>query len=387
VKYAIYPGYLGGGEFVIVLDAVDVHENILATARRILEVLAEPVLIENSEIRVQPRIGVSIHPDNHGDAEALLSHAITAMHHANFKSPAGGVCQFFSHAMNEDAVRRLTLESELRQALSENQFELYFQAKVRATSGEVRGVEAPLRWRHPERGLVAPGEFIPVAEASGLIVALGDWVLKEACQHAASWRSMGLPPLSIAVNFSAAQFSSPGLVDAVRMTLHATGLAPCDLEMELTESTVMDDVEKSLQILNALKNLGVRLSIDDFGTGYSSMAYLKQFPIDILKIDRSFVSEAANDADSAAIVTAITALAHTLQHEVVAEGVETREQFEFLRDLGCEEVQGYLFSRPLPEADFLEWFRIRNALDAIDHGNRACPESVTARTTTLRVIA
>lgn len=259
--------------------------------------------------------------------------------------------------MNAGAEDRVQLESELHNAIKLNQFQLYYQPKVDTTTGEVRSAEALIRWAHPTRGLIGPGDFIPLAEECGLIGDVGDWVLREACRQARAWQQAGVAPLRVSVNLSASQFRQQGLVDSIREALDAAGLQPRFLEVELTESAVMSDPEESIAILEQLSTMGVLVSVDDFGTGYSSMSYLRRFPIDKLKIDRVFISEIVNRPEDASIVRAIVSLAHSLRLKVVAEGVETASQLAFLKAVGCDEYQGYHFSRPLPAAGFEELIR------------------------------
>ncbi|MDP2432944.1 MAG: EAL domain-containing protein [Pseudomonadota bacterium] len=259
--------------------------------------------------------------------------------------------QFYTGDMNERASERLTLEHDLRRALERGEMLLHYQPQIELASGRIVGLEALLRWRHPRLGLVPPERFIAIAEDSGLIVPIGEGVLHEACRQSLAWQAAGLPAITIAVNLSAVQFRRAGLEDSLRDILTATGLPPHLLELELTESVVMDQADATVAILNRLHDLGVRLSIDDFGTGYSSLAYLKRFPIEKLKVDQSFIHDVAHDADDAAIVRGIIGLAHSLGLGVIAEGVETREQLDFLREIGCEQAQGNYFSPPLPPAE------------------------------------
>jgi EAL domain-containing protein (putative c-di-GMP-specific phosphodiesterase class I) len=270
--------------------------------------------------------------------------------------------QFYTPAMNDEAQERLRIESALRNALERNEFVLHYQPQVCLASGKVVGMEALIRWKHPELGMVAPDRFISVAEETGLIVPIGAWVMRTACAQNKLWQDAGLGKLRVAVNLSARQFSAPNLLADIRATLDQTGLAPDRLEIELTESLFMSDVTLAVELLHSMKNLGVKLSIDDFGTGYSSLSYLSRFPIDVLKIDRSFVSAITRDASDAAIVASIIALAHNLTLAVIAEGVETAEQLAYLQRHGCDEMQGYYFSRPLPADAFEALLRERRCL-------------------------
>jgi len=340
---------LGGDEFVVLLSEVTLA-GATDVARKILASVARPYLIDGHELSVTPSLGISLFPQDGRDFESLLKHADTAMYLA--KESGRNAYQFFASDMNVVALERLVLENSLRQGLERGEFVLYYQPQVNASSGRIVGAEALIRWRHPELGMVAPGKFIPVAEASGLIAPIGEWVLREACRQNREWQLAGLAPICVAVNISAAQFRGGRLEDSVREVLAATGLAPGCLELELTESTVMSDADATVEALRRLSAMGVKLAIDDFGTGYSSLSYLKRFPIDKLKIDQSFVRDIVTDPDDWAIATAVISMGHSLRLGVIAEGVERAEQLEMLRRQGCDEVQGYYFSVPLPAAEF-----------------------------------
>jgi EAL domain-containing protein (putative c-di-GMP-specific phosphodiesterase class I) len=280
----------------------------------------------------------------------LTAHADAAMYCA--KQRGRGNVQCFEGGMNAGSEERVQLESDLHSAIALNQFQLYYQPKVNTNTGAVRSAEALIRWVHPKRGLISPDGFIPLAEECGLIGAIGEWVVREACRQARSWQDAGLAPLRISVNLSPSQFRGSGLTDTIRRALGDAGLQPQYLEVELTESAVMSDPEESIAILEQLSAMGVLVSVDDFGTGYSSMSYLRRFPIDKLKIDRVFINEIASRPEDASIVRAIVSLAHSLRLKVVAEGVETPAQLDFLKAVGCDEYQGYHFSRPLPAGEF-----------------------------------
>jgi diguanylate cyclase (GGDEF)-like protein len=334
----------GGDEFLLIVSDLRERDDAGAVARKIVEVASQPYRVAGVEVQTSPSIGLSLYPEHGSDADTLLAHADEAMYHA--KQRGGNGFEFFAPGMNAFAHARMELETDLRRALALRQFELYYQPKVDVTSGRVANVEALLRWHHPTKGMIPPGTFIPLAEEMGLIVSIGDWVLQEACRQARAWQTAGLPPIRIAVNLSSTQFRSPHLLNSIRAALEQNHLAPKYLELELTESAVMANGEWSVVILEQLSRMGVVVAIDDFGTGYSSMAYLKRFAIDRLKIDRSFISDLDGVGDSAAIVNAMIAFAHSLQLKVVAEGVETPRQLAQLKGMGCDQYQGYYFSAP-----------------------------------------
>ncbi|MBS3936402.1 MAG: EAL domain-containing protein [Sulfuritalea sp.] len=342
---------LGGDEFVVVLSQVAAPADAAAVADKILQSLASPYAIEGQRLHVTASVGIGVYPDDGGDAVALMKNADTALYHA--KDTGRNQFQFFKAAMNEAVAELLLLERELRGALRQGEFELHYQPKVMAGSGRVCGVEALLRWRHPELGLVPPLKFVPLAEEVGLIEAIGAWVLEEACRQLAAWRAAGIDGLHMAVNLSARQLRSAELVTTVRDLIARHGLGEGDLELEITESVAMAEPEIAIGRLQALRALGVRLAIDDFGTGYSSLAYLKRLPIQTLKLDRAFVRDIEFDPNDAAISTATLALAHNLGLQVVAEGVENAAQRDFLIHHGCDMLQGYLYGRPAPGADWI----------------------------------
>lgn len=334
----------GGDEFTILLQEVKDARAAGKVARKILRQLQEPIVLGSHEVRVTTSIGITLTPDDGTDPATLTKNADLAMYRA--KERGRDNYQFFAEDMNTRAMERLLLENDLRSSLASSGFELFYQPKVRISSGEVVGLEALLRWKHPQRGLLRPEQFMQIAEESGLIVDIGQWVLQHACQDAARIRSASSKPLHVAVNLSARQFSDPNLPKTVGAALMAAELDPACLELEITETMLMGDVEEAITTLDALRELGVSLSIDDFGTGYSSLNYLKRLPIDLIKVDRGFVSDIPASADDMAITAAVIAMAHQLNLAVVAEGVETLAQAEFLEGQGCEYGQGYLYGRP-----------------------------------------
>ena len=340
----------GGDEFVLLLVDRAGADQAAATVGDVLHAVGQPFEDEGQRIHVGCSAGIASFPADGDDAETLVKHAEIAMYGA--KEAGRNTMRFYLPGMNERVQDRLALAEALRDALGAGQFELHYQPQLALAPNRVAGMEALIRWRHPQLGMLGPDRFIMLAEDTGLIVPIGAWALRCACLQAAHWQRAGYGPLRVAVNLSSRQFREPGLADLVRATLDETGLPPSCLELELTESLVMDDVELAIATMRELKAMGVQLAIDDFGTGYSSLAYLKRFPIDVLKIDRSFVRDIETDAGSAAMVTAIVSLSHDLGMRVIAEGVETAPQREFLRGRGCDEIQGYLFSRPLPAAGF-----------------------------------
>jgi len=340
---------VGGDEFVIVLRHVQAVADIPLTTGKLMAEMSAPVVMAGRELRVTPSIGVSVFPNDSEDPTKLLSYADAAMYHA--KANGRRNVQFYAAAMSATLQARLKLESDLHQALARHELELHYQPRVDFLSGTVIGYEALLRWHHPEDGLVMPGTFIPIAEDSGLIMPIGEWVIHEACQQMKRWRDAGFGVDCVAVNLSARQFFDRQLPERVRTALADAGIEPHCLELEITESILMANTEETLGLFAELKNLGVKLSIDDFGTGFSSLSYLKRFRVDNLKIDHSFVRDIGSDPDDAAIVRAIVNLAQSLQLHVIAEGVETKAQLEYLAGCGCHEAQGFYFARPMPAAD------------------------------------
>jgi diguanylate cyclase (GGDEF)-like protein len=352
----------GGDEFVFVLNAPVERGDAEAVAHRAIEVFQSPVAIDGIDIHTAASFGIAFYPRDGATADALLAHADAAMYCA--KQRGHNNIQCFAPTMTESTQDRLRLESDLHNALALGQFEIHYQPKVDTATGIVRSAEALLRWRHPERGMISPAEFIPIAEDSGQIVEIGHWVLTQACRQARAWQDRGLPNMRVGVNISAVQFRHGSLTGNVKKALETAGIEANLLELELTESAVMSSPEESVVILEELSALGVLVSVDDFGTGYSSMSYLRRFPIDKLKIDKSFVSEMATRSEDASIVQAIVSLAHSLRLKVVAEGVETREQLAALKALGCDQYQGYHFSAALPADAFERLIRARNGRHA-----------------------
>ncbi len=346
---------LSGDEFVVILTEHDDEHLSPDIVQRLMDAIAQPVMLGTKEFFVTCSIGVAAYPTDGAGADSLIEHADIAMYRA--KKLGRNNYQFYTPAMNEEAMERVRIESALRSALERNEFVLHYQPQVELSSGKIMGMEALLRWQHPELGVVAPSRFISVAEETGLIVPIGAWVMRTACRQNKAWHDAGLGQLRVAVNLSARQFGSPDLLADITSVLAQTGLDAACLEIELTESLFMSDVTQSVEVLHGMKSLGVNLSIDDFGTGYSSLSYLSRFPVDVLKIDRSFVSDISRDASDAAIVASIIALAHNLKMSVIAEGVETAEQLDYLRRHGCNEMQGYYFSKPLAAAEFEELLR------------------------------
>jgi diguanylate cyclase (GGDEF)-like protein len=346
--------HLGKDEFVIVLEQREaklVQTELLAARAR--ESLARPFQQEGTELFISASIGIAFFPRDGRDADALLAHAVFAMQQA--KAGGGNRIEFYQTETNAAALEKHELERELRQALEARQFELHYQPQVALASGVVVGVEALIRWRHPQRGMISPEKFIPVAEASGLIAAIDDWTLKEACAQARAWRDQGLPPLVMSVNVAAQQFEDGRLIDTVSAALAANHLEPGSLKLEITEGMLMRDIDSSVSIMDEITRLGVHIAIDDFGTGYSSLAYLKRFPLSDLKIDQSFVRDLYGHAGGGAIVRAIIALGRSLRLSVIAEGVESEAQARFLAEAGCDDIQGYYVSMALP-ADRLAAF-------------------------------
>ena len=355
---------LGGDEFVIFVEQLDSDETVIELSTRLIRLIGESVDIDGHVLHVTPSIGISLFPEDGRDAQALIRNADTAMYYAKANGRAN--YKFFTEPMNAAANKRLHLESELWRALAENQLVLHYQPQIDLLSSKVVGVEALVRWRHPQRGLIGPVEFIPVAEECGLILPLGHWVLLTACRQVKTWLDQGIDMGEMAVNISAHQFRQPEFAQSVRGILAETGLPASRLELEITESTIMHGVDEAIATMAELRGMGVRLAIDDFGTGYSSLAYLRRFPLDRLKIDRSFLADVDSDRDAASLLTSIVLLGRSLGLQLVAEGVENFAQAEFLRTLECERVQGFHFFQPVSAEEVIGFggFGLFDALPA-----------------------
>ena len=345
---------MGGDEFTILVPEIKHPHEADAIARKILDVLKVPIRLTGVEVIITSSIGITIGLEDADDANSLMKNADLAMYRA--KEQGRDNFQFFSHEMNVELTRQLSLEGEIRKALKMEEFELYYQPQIDLNIGRLVGYEALIRWKHPEKGYIAPAEFIPVAEDSGLILPLGEWVLKTACHHIKEFNKKGLLSNNghIAVNLSARQFHAPNLLEVIRELVAETEIQSSQLELEITESLLMDNLESKIHILQHIKNMGIRLAIDDFGTGYSSLSYLKRLPIDVLKVDRSFVMDIPDDKDDMEITAAVIAMAHKLGLSVVAEGVEKGEQAEFLKTNQCGFAQGYYFGKPMSVSDLYE---------------------------------
>jgi len=350
---------IGGDEFTIALTVVQEADDVAKVALRIKDLLAQPITLGEQEVFITPSIGIALYPDDGETVDTLLKNADAAMYEA--KHAGKNKYRFYTQSMNAHALRRLTMESKLHKALENDEFWLCYQPQVNAKSGEIIGMEALLRWENPELGNISPVDFIPIVENNGLIVEIGEWVLKTACAQAQAWQDAGFSPLRLGVNLSPRQFQKNTLVSMVQSVLASTGFSAKYLELELTENLLMHHIEDTMVILNTLCDMGITLSVDDFGTGYSSLSYLKRFPLTTLKIDRSFVNGIPNDADNMAITKAIIVMAHSLKLLVIAEGVEDEQQLAYLCEQGCDEFQGYFFHKPLPADEFTDVLK-RNQL-------------------------
>jgi diguanylate cyclase (GGDEF)-like protein len=376
---------LGGDEFVVVLEETSDRNDIEQIAGHLLSVVGQPMQLSGHECHTTASIGIAVYPENGADAATLTKNADIAMYLAKEDGKNG--FRFFSGEIKAQSIERLRLETELRRAVARQQFSLHYQPKVDMESGQITGVEALLRWKHPELGLVSPAQFIPLAEETGLIVPIGRWVMREACAQNMAWQRRGLRPVSMAVNLSPRQFADEQLLHDVDEAIAASGMSPVLLQLEVTESMVMRNVTRAVRVLDAIQSRGIRLAIDDFGTGYSSMSLMKQFPIDTIKIDRSFVRDLPRDSEDQAIAQAIISMGKALGMTVVAEGVETAEQHAFLRDHRCDEIQGFLFSKPLPPRELEKLLRTEPLLaspplqpesEAADDGSKPAAASRNA---------
>ncbi|WP_457673482.1 EAL domain-containing protein [Thiolapillus sp.] len=346
---------LGGDEFAVVMETLKEPESTMHCVKRLQEALREPLTVQQFQFILSISIGISLYPQDGQDAHTLLRNADTAMFKA--KEAGRGTFQYYVEEMTRTAIERTRMEADMRRALRENQFEVCYQPQISLSTGRVVGFEALVRWHHPEHGLIPPGQFIPMAEDTGLILALGEWVLRTACRQIALWRREGMDPGLISVNISARQLRGYALLDVVRKAVRETGCRTDWLELELTESFIMSHTRQAISVMTELRELGVSLAVDDFGTGYSSLAYLKQLPLSKLKIDRSFIKGIPDDEDDVAIVRAVIALGKTLNLKIIAEGVETKEQEELLRQEQCDEVQGYYYARALGAEDAREFLQ------------------------------
>ncbi len=344
---------LGGDEFVVLLGQINRAEDAARVAERIAQSIGLPYQIGENTVSVTTTIGISVFPADGITSEILMKNADVAMYHAKESGRNG--YQFYSRNIHEQALARFSLEGDLKSAIENEQLTLVYQPKVNMSNGSLAGVEALVRWNHPERGAVNPSEFIPLAEETGLILPLGRWVLRQSCKQMRLWIDSGLPEFAIAVNCSSVQFTRSDMIQDINEAIEYSGLDPYLLEIELTESLLLQDIEVGIDILRSMKELGIQVAIDDFGTGFSSLSYLKRLPVDKLKIDRSFVSDLCVDAGDVAIVSAIITLSHNLNLTVVAEGVETQQQYDILRGFDCNEAQGFLISHPMAQAEFEQW--------------------------------
>lgn len=345
---------LGGDEFTILADSLEREEEAGLIARKILESFAEPIHCENREIRLGISIGIATYPRAGTNADILMRHADTALYRA--KELGRNNFQFFTNLMNTKAIQRIDLERELKRAVEREEFEVYYQPQIDLRTNRIAGAEALLRWNHPDKGILAPGHFLSVASETGLIVPIGEWVVERACAQISAWTRNGVPPFRVAVNISGHHFRKPGAIETLTQLLKKSGVDPSFVELELTEEVLIERVEENIEALWKLRSLGVQIAVDDFGTGYSSLSYLKHFPIHTLKIDRSFVQQLLANEKDAIITKGVISLAHDLGLKVIAEGVETAEQLPFLVKQNCDEGQGYLYSRPVPAADFWHYY-------------------------------
>ena len=347
---------LGGDEFTILLTDIESENNASKVANKVLETLSTPIQVEDHELTVTGSIGISIYPQGGNELVDFVKNADTAMYRA--KALGRNNFQIYEPKMSDQAFKRMTMESDLRRALHNEEFYLEYQPQIDLATGTVYGAEALMRWNHPKTGIVSPLEFIPLAEETGLIVQMGEWLLHSACQQNAKWQQQGYPPIKVAVNISRTQLACPNFISAIDDALRTSMLSPKYLELEITESMIMHNTETVTKTINSIKSRGITISVDDFGTGHSSLSLLKHFPIDTLKIDKSFVQDILSDPDDEAIVTAIIAMARSLKLDVIAEGTEHPGQVDFLMQKGCTQAQGYLFSKPLHPEQFIKMFNM-----------------------------
>jgi diguanylate cyclase (GGDEF)-like protein len=341
---------LEAAEFAIVIQPVTEKQDAAKIAQNILDIVAQPMIVKGSELYLTASIGISLSPSDASDGDQLLKNAYTAMY--NSQQQGGNNYQFYMAKVANSSINIFTQETCLRNALKRSEFEVYYEPQIEIKTGKIIGAEALVRWNHPERGRVSPGEFIPMAEEMGLIAPLGEWVLETACRQTKAWQTQGLPPLRVAVNLSARQFEQKNLTERVSQILRETNLDPKCLELELTEGLILQDETAAHQAFTVWRDMGIRIAIDDFGTGYSSLSYPKRFPFDAIKIDKSFIRDLADDRQNAAITIAIIQMAHYMNMTVIAEGVENESELAFLCAHGCDEIQGYFFSPALPRAEF-----------------------------------
>jgi diguanylate cyclase (GGDEF)-like protein len=358
VRHSDTVARLGGDEFVVLLTELSDEQYAATVAQKIITSVAKPFMLLSQEFRVTASIGISTYPKDGPDEQTLTKNADIAMYQA--KEDGKNNFQFYSERLNANSLERLTLESSLRHALERNEFQLYYQAKRDIATGQITGMEALLRWQHPDLGIVAPMQFIPVAEETGLIVPIGRWVLQTACLQNVTWQKQGLPRLKIAVNLTARQFSDEHLLRDIAAILKSTGMEASLLELEIHESLLIQDIEKTLRILTDLKTMGIKIAIDDFGTGYSSLATLQRFPLDTIKIDRSYIRDIATRSEDSNLTEAIIAMGKSLSLTVVAQGVETKEQADFLRQHACDEFQGFYFNKPMSADQFTELLQVQD---------------------------
>lgn len=352
---------LGGDEFAIIASNLNQVDDVTVLARRIIDALGQPFDLEGQKVHTATSIGVTLYPADNHDPDQLLKNADMALYRA--KDSGRGRYQFYDAAMDTEVQIRKEMEHDLRLGIERSEFKLLYQPQVDLSNGKVIGAEALIRWHNPERGLVMPNDFIPLAESTGLINPLSEWILLTACSQAKAWQLSGLPPIRVAVNLSAVQFKTTNLASIVTRALMQAELAPQWLDLEITESVMMGDIDRVIPLMTSLRELGIKLSVDDFGTGFSSLTYLKQFPVEKLKIDQSFVRNIVTDADDAAIAKTIVRLGQSLGIKVIAEGVETVEQLSYLRHMDCDEAQGYYFAKPIPPEEFAQWMREFPGLD------------------------